>query len=41
MQPAPGSVRGRRVGFWVAIVLVSLIVGIGILGFVMSILTYG
>jgi hypothetical protein len=41
VQPAPGSGRRRRVVVWVTVALVGLVVGFGILIFVMSILTYG
>jgi len=41
VQPAPGSSRRRRMVYWVTIAIVALFVGVGILAFVMSILTYG
>lgn len=41
VQPAPGSARRRRVVYWVTMAIVGLFVGLGILFFVMAILTYG
>ena len=41
VQPALGSARRGRVVFWVMIAIIGLVVGFGILIFVMTILTYG